>query len=143
MKIKDCMSKNWNIVGPETSIAELAKMMRDQDFGFMPVAENDRMIGVVTDRDIVLRCVARGADPIATNVRNVMTARTYYCFDDQTIDEVLDNMSEIQVRRLPVVNRQKRLVGIVSLGDLAQMANRLRVGQVEQAITAREARKAA
>jgi len=134
MKVKDVMSRNCSYIAPQTSLAEAAKLMAEQDIGFIPVAENDKMIGMVTDRDIVTRGLAKGADAGAP-VKNVMTAKTYYCFDDQDAEEVCANMADIKVRRLPVVNRQKRLVGVVSLGDLAQGVNRIKVGQTVQSIT--------
>ncbi len=110
--------------------------MRDMDCGFMPLAENDRMIGMITDRDITIRAVAEGKNPEDVRAREIMTEKTYYCYDDQDVEEVCNNMGEIQVRRLPVVNRDKRLVGIVSMGDLAQSASRPNVGQTQQQITA-------
>lgn len=133
-KIQDIMSPKFQFVTPDKTLQEAAKMMRDLDFGFMPVGENDRLIGMITDRDITVRAVADGKDP-STSVREVMTEKTYYCFDDQDVDEVCDNMAEIKVRRLPVVNRDKRLVGIVSLGDLSQVTHRAKAGDALQEIT--------
>src|SRR3546814_17710576 len=92
--------------------------MTDIDAGVLPVGENDRLVGMLTDRDIAVRAVARGRDP-QTTVREVMTAEVQYCFDDDDADAVCENMAEQQIRRLPVVNRDKRLIGILSLGDLA------------------------
>jgi CBS domain-containing protein len=120
MKVKDVMSKNADWISPDTTLAQAAKQMKKQDIGFLPVGENDKLIGVVTDRDIAIRAVAEGKDANATMVRDVMTKKMFYCFDDQSVDEICDNMADIKVRRLPVVNRDKRLVGIVSLGDLSQ-----------------------
>lgn len=134
-QIKDVMSTNFKWMAPDSPIAKVAQEMRDMDCGFMPLAENDKMIGMITDRDITVRAVAEGKNPAETKARDVMTPKTYYCYDDQNVEEVCDNMGEIQVRRLPVVNRDKRLVGIVSMGDLAQEANRANVGQTEQQIT--------
>ena len=135
-QIKDVMTPNFEWIAPDSPLATLAQTMRDKDIGFMPVAENDRMIGMVTDRDIVIRSCAQGQNPQDATARDVMTAKTYYCYDDQDVEEVCNNMGEIQVRRLPVVNRDKRLVGIVSLGDLAQSASRPNIGQTQQQITA-------
>ncbi|MBL4791273.1 MAG: CBS domain-containing protein [Kordiimonadaceae bacterium] len=101
----------------------------------MPVGENDRLIGMVTDRDIVTRAVAQNWET-TRQVRDVMTPQTYYCYDDQTAEEICQNMAELQVRRMPVVNREKRLVGAVSFGDLAQATKAELVGQTEQQITA-------
>ena len=108
--------------------------MKDQDIGFIPVAEDDKMIGMVTDRDIVIRAVAEGAAS-DKDVQSVMSPHTYYCYDDQDAEEVCANMAEIKVRRLPVVNRDKRLVGVVSIGDLAQDVDETQVGQTVQSIT--------
>jgi CBS domain-containing protein len=135
-QIKDVMSKNFKWMAPDSPVAEVAQQMRDMDCGFMPLAENDKMIGMVTDRDITIRAVAEGLDISNTPARDIMTAKTLYCYDDQDVEEVCNNMGEIQVRRLPVVNRDKRLVGIVSMGDLAQSASRPNIGQTEQQITA-------
>ena len=134
-QIKDIMSRDYKWMAPDSPIAQVAQEMRDRDCGFMPLAENDKMIGMITDRDITLRAVAEGKNPQECKARDVMTPKTYYCYDDQSVKEVCDNMGEIQVRRLPVVNRDKRLVGIVSLGDIAQAADRQNVGQTEQQIT--------
>ncbi len=134
-QIKDVMSSNFKWMAPDSPISQVAQQMRDMDCGFMPLAENDKMIGMITDRDITVRAIAEGKDA-NTPARDVMTAKTYYCYDDQDVEEVCNNMGEIQVRRLPVVNRDKRLVGIVSMGDLAQSASRPNVGQTQQQITA-------
>ena len=119
--------------------------MKQKDIGFLPVGENDRLIGMITDRDIVIRAIADGQDPAAAKVRDAMTSKTYYCFDDQDVEEICNNLGEIKVRRLPVVNRDKRLVGVVTLGDLAQSCTRANIGQTEQQITAcaKEKRQAA
>lgn len=135
-QIKDVMSPNFKWMSPDSPVAQVAETMRDMDVGFMPLAENDKMIGMVTDRDITVRAIAEGKNPADTSVRDIMTPKTYYCYDDQDVEDVCNNMGEIQVRRLPVVNRNKRLVGIVSMGDLAQAASRPNVGQTEQQITA-------
>lgn len=135
-KIKDVMSTNFKYMAPDSPISQVAQQMSDLDCGFMPLAENDKMVGMITDRDITIRAVAQGKNPQETKARDIMSPKTYYCYDDQDIEEVCNNMGEIQVRRLPVVNRDKRLVGIVSMGDLAQQASRPNVGQTEQQITA-------
>lgn len=135
-QIKDVMSPNFKWMAPDSPVSQVAQEMRDMDCGFMPLAENDRMIGMITDRDITIRAVAEGKNPADVTARDIMTPKTYYCYDDQDVEEVCNNMGEIQVRRLPVVNRDKRLVGIVSMGDLAQSASRPNVGQTQQQITA-------
>jgi CBS domain-containing protein len=119
MLIKDCMTKDVELIAPSATILEAARSMRDGDFGLLPVGENDRLIGMITDRDITIRAVAEGMDPAGTQVRDCMSSKVLYCFEDQDTDDVARNMGANQVRRLPVLNREKRLVGIVSLGDLA------------------------
>lgn len=140
-QIKDVMSPNFKFMAPDSPVAQVAQQMRDMDCGFMPLAENDKMVGMITDRDITVRAIAEGKDPSNTPAREIMTAKTYYCYDDQDVEEVCNNMGEIQVRRLPAVNRDKRLVGIISMGDLAQSASRPSMGQTVQQITAQVAQK--
>lgn len=134
-KIKDVMTQKCEWVAPDANLVDAAKIMKAQDCGFLPVGENDRLIGMITDRDIAVRAVAVGKDPQKTNVRDIMTAKTYYCFDDQNIEEVCRNMGELKVRRLPVMDRNKRLVGVVSFGDVAQAAPAQDVGECQQQIT--------
>jgi CBS domain-containing protein len=117
-QLKDVMSTDVKIVSPNTTIGEAAKEMRDGDFGMMPVGENDRMIGAISDRDIAVRAIAEGKGP-DTKVREVMSSGIAWAYDDDTVDKAAKIMSERQVRRLPVVNHDKRLVGIVALGDFA------------------------
>jgi CBS domain-containing protein len=100
------------------SIRKAAQMMAEIDAGALPVGEGDRLVGMITDRDIAVRAVAAGKSP-NTPVGDIMSSEVCYCFEDQDLDEIADNMSDIKVRRLPVVNRQKRLVGILSLSDMA------------------------
>ena len=131
MKIKDVMSKNVDWISPDTTLAQAAQEIKKQDIGFLPVGENDKLIGSVTDRDIAIRAVARGKGP-DTKVRDVMTDDVKYCFVDQELDEVTRNMGDVQVRRLPVVSRDKQLVGILSLGDVAMVT---RDGVAGEALT--------
>ncbi len=120
MRVSEAMTRDVRLATPGQSIREVAKIMAEIDAGAMPVAENDRMIGMITDRDIAIRAVAQGKGP-DTPVRDVMsTEQVMYCYEDDELDHVAKNMGDVRVRRLPVVNREKRLVGIVSLGDLAQ-----------------------
>lgn len=118
MKISEIMTSDVQIATPEQTVREAAKIMAEIDAGVLPVSENDRLIGMITDRDIAVRCVGEGRGPDA-KVREVMTKEVKYCFDDQEIEEVAENMGEQQLRRLPVIDRNKRLVGIVSLADIA------------------------
>lgn len=119
MKVCDAMSRDVQIASPKQSIRDAARIMAKIDAGALPVGENDRLVGVITDRDIAIRAVAEGKAP-TTKIRDVMSQEVLYCFDDQDLEEVAQNMGEMKIRRLPVVNRDKRLVGIISLGDLAR-----------------------
>ncbi len=118
MKVSDAMTRDVRVANPNQTIQDAAKMMSDVDSGVLPVGENDRLIGMITDRDIAVRAVAQGKGP-QTLVREVMTDHVHYCFDDEDTEEVTRKMADSQVRRLPVVNRDKRLIGILSLGDVA------------------------
>jgi len=132
--VRDIMTRTVDTLPPEATIGEAARHMRDGDFGVLPMAENNRLVGVLTDRDIVVRGVAEGnAD--AAPAREVMTDRVLYCFDDQDCREVADNMRELQVRRLPVVDRDKRLVGILSIGDLAVETDKTMAGQALEGVS--------
>lgn len=117
-QLKDLMSRDVKVVSPEMSIREAAKEMRDGDFGMLPVGEDDRMIGTISDRDIAIRAVAEGLDA-DTKVREVMSNGIAWAYEDDSVEHAAKIMSERQVRRLPVVDRDKRLVGIVALGDFA------------------------
>jgi CBS domain-containing protein len=118
MKIREVMTRDARLATPNDTLQKAAKLMKEYDCGILPVAEGDRLVGMITDRDIAVRCVAEGKGP-TTMVRDAMTEEVKYCFEDENVTHVCENMSEIQVRRLPVVDRNKRLVGVVSLGDLA------------------------
>lgn len=118
MQVCEAMTCDVHVANPDQKICDVARMMADFDFGAMPVSENDRLVGMITDRDIAIRAVAQGRSP-DTPVREVMSQDVKYCFDDQEISEVAQNISEIQVHRLPVVDRNKRLVGILALADIA------------------------
>jgi len=119
MRVSEAMTRDVKLATPGQTIREVAKTMAEIDAGAMPVGENDRLIGMITDRDIAIRAVAQGKGP-DTPVREVMSEHIHYCYDDEDIDDVAQNMGDIRVRRLPVVNREKRLVGIISLGDVAR-----------------------
>ena len=120
MLVKDIMTPNVKCTQPKASLQQAARMMKDLDIGSLPVCgDNDRLVGMVTDRDITVRAVAEGQDPSTTLVRDVMTDKILYCYDDQDVSEAAQSMEDNQVRRLVVLNRDKRLAGIVSLGDVA------------------------
>lgn len=118
MKVREAMTPDVRLVRPDQTIKDAAHLMAELDIGCLPVAESDRMVGMITDRDITVRATGEGRGP-ETTVREVMSHEVKYCYDDQSVDDVTRNMADIRVRRLPVVDRNKRLVGILSLGDLA------------------------
>ena len=117
-KLRDVMSTDVTVISPDATLQEAARQMRSGDFGLLPVGENDRMIGTISDRDIVIRGVAAGKD-VTTPVRQVMSDGIFWAREDDSIEDAARMMSEHQIRRLPVVDANKRLVGIVSLGDVA------------------------
>lgn len=119
MKIRDIMHQPVELAAPDDTLKTAARKMRAGDCGSLPVGEHDRLVGIVTDRDIVARAVAEGRSATRTTVRDVMSPGVKYCYDDEEIDDLARNMATLQVKRLPVLDRAKRLVGIVSLGDLA------------------------
>ena len=123
MKVKDAMHKGVDWVGPETPIAELAKLMCEHDIGAIPIGENDKLIGMVTDRDIVCKGLARASfDSRLTTARDVMTKGIHCCRDDDDLGKAVKHMEDLKVRRLPVINKSKRMVGILSLGDVGNFA---------------------
>jgi CBS domain-containing protein len=119
MKISKCMTRDVQVVTPEQTLRDAARMMAEIDAGVLPVRDGDRLVGMITDRDIAIRAVAEGKSP-DTPVSEAMSREVLYCFDDQELEDVARNMADIKVRRLPVLNRDKRLIGIVSLGDLSR-----------------------
>lgn len=127
MKVGEIMTKDCKIVSANDTVKRAAELMAEEHVGCLPVEENDRLVGVITDRDIATRCVAQGLDASAP-VRDLMTNDIKYCFEDQDVSELLDNMAELQVRRIPVMNREKRLVGIFSLADAARSGDAEIVG---------------
>jgi CBS domain-containing protein len=118
MKVREVMTRDVYVANPQNSIREVARVMTDIDCGSVPVGENDRLVGMVTDRDIAIRAVGQDKGP-DTRVEEVMTRDLRYCYEDEDLEHVTHNMGEQQIRRLPVVDRDKRLVGILSLGDVA------------------------
>ena len=123
MKVKDAMHKGVDWVSPDTPVTEIAKLMREHDIGAIPIGENDRLIGMVTDRDIVCKGLANdGFDPGSATAREVMTPGIHCCREDDDLAKAVRHMEELQVRRLPVINKSKRMVGILSLGDVSHSA---------------------
>jgi len=118
MQVSEAMTHQVRVTHPRQSIRDAARVMAEIDAGALPVGEDGRLVGMITDRDIAVRAVAQGKGPY-TAVREVMTVDVKYCYEDEDVGHVARNMGELKVRRLPVVDREKRLVGIIALGDLA------------------------
>ena len=123
MQVSEIMTRSVELIDPNTRVKDAAERMRDDNVGALPVGENDRLVGMVTDRDIAVRAVAAGRAPTTTAVRDVMSEKVFYCFEDDAVEEAGRLMAEHQVHRLPVLNRGKRLVGIVALADLARASD--------------------
>lgn len=119
MRVSEVMTQGVECIGPDATLQEAAAKMKSLDVGPLPVCDNDRLVGMVTDRDITVRATAEGDAPTDIRVRDVMTPEVIYCFEDELVEDAARLMAEKQVRRLVVLNRDKRMVGIVSLGDLA------------------------
>jgi CBS domain-containing protein len=139
VRVKDIMSKNVTWVGPELSLQDAAKKMRELDIGCLPVGKDDRLIGMITDRDIACRAVADGEDPAKTMIAEAMSKGVTYCFEDQDVSEAAHLMEQKQIHRLPVLTRQKRMVGMLSLGDIGLHAPHELTGEVVEAVARRPA----
>jgi CBS domain-containing protein len=136
MQIKEIMTREPVVIQPDVVLKEAAVRMRELDSGVMPVGQNDRLVGMLTDRDITIRATAAGKDPNQTRVEEVMTPDVVYCFEDDDLRDAARKMEEHQLRRLIVLNRDKRLVGILSLGDLAvHTADDRLAGEVADAVS--------
>jgi CBS domain-containing protein len=140
MKVKKAMHKGVIWAAPDASLSELARKMRENDIGAIPVGENDRLIGMVTDRDIVCRGLAGGRDVSTLTARDVMTPGIVYCEDDDDIEDALELMEKKQIRRLPVINDEKRMVGILSLGDISHAVPEELSAQILKAVSAHHSR---
>lgn len=136
MQVREMMTRNVRTIRPEASLRVAARAMADADVGILPVQEGDRLAGMISDRDIAVRGVAAGKGPEST-VGEVMSPEVLYCFEEDEIDQVAENLSDIQVRRLPVLNRDKRLVGILSLADLAHRGDAISTAEALEGITRR------
>jgi CBS domain-containing protein len=119
MQLKEVMTPGVEVLSPESTILEAAEKMHHLDIGLLPICDGDRLVGLLTDRDITVRAVAEGRNPVTTTVREVMTPDLVYGFDDQDVQDATRLMEQYQIRRLPVLNCHKQLVGMVALGDLA------------------------
>ncbi|KRE01062.1 inosine-5-monophosphate dehydrogenase [Bosea sp. Root670] len=128
MRVSDLMTREVCVANPQETIQQAARLMAGLDVGMFPVGDDDRLMGMITDRDIAIRGVAEGKAPL-TKVSEIMSHEVRYCFADQEIDEVLQNMADVQVRRLPVIDRDKRLVGILALSDATTAATNGEAGE--------------
>ena len=137
MKVKDVMHKGVDWVSPDTPVTELAKLMREHDIGAIPIGENDRLIGMVTDRDIVCKGLAQDSfDALRATARDVMTPGIHCCREDDDLAKAVRHMEQLQVRRLPVINKSKRMVGILSLGDISNSAPRDLLSECVKSVSA-------
>ena len=137
MKVKKAMHQGVTWVEPRTPVQELARLMREHDIGAIPIGENDRLIGIVTDRDIVCRCIAAGIDPSTATARDVMTEGVVFCVDRQDVKDAARIMEKKKVRRLPVIDgKKKRMVGMLSLGDVYGKGSRRSSRKVMHAVSA-------
>ena len=118
MQVNEAMTSDVKVAKPSQTICDAARLMAQIDVGVLPVGENDRLVGMITDRDIAIRAVGAGKGP-QTPIREIMSREVMYCFEDDDLDDVVANMADIKVRRLPVLDHDKRLIGILSLGDIA------------------------
>ena len=139
MKAKEAMHKGVEWVSPDTPVTTLAKKMLEQDIGAIPIGENDRLIGIVTDRDITLRAVANGKDISGLTARDVMTKGIVWCRDIDEVNQAANVMQTKQVRRLPVIDQNKRMVGILSVGDISHAASKRTAAEVARAVSAHHA----
>jgi len=136
MKVNQAMHPGVRSAYPDTPVQELAGLMQQNDVGAIPIGENDRLIGMVTDRDIVCRCVAAGLDPTTATARDVMTEGVVFCLEEQDLDHAARIMERKHIRRLPVINSDRRMIGMLSLGDVYHTAPRPLSGEVMHAVAA-------
>ena len=135
MKLREIMTSNVEVIHPDDTLQTAAEKMRDRDIGFLPVCDGDRLIGVLTDRDLITRALAEGMESKVMLGRDLVTSPAIYCFDDQSVDEAAKLMHDNQIRRLVILSRDKRMVGVVSLGDLAISADDKLSGEVLQSVS--------
>ena len=135
MKLREIMTSTVEVIHPDDTLQTAAEKMRDRDIGFLPVCDGDRLIGVLTDRDLITRALADGMDSKTMLGRDLATSPAIYCFDDQSVDEAAKLMHDNQIRRLVVLSRNKQMVGVVSLGDLAMNIDDKKSGDVLQSVS--------
>jgi CBS domain-containing protein len=139
MKVKEVMHRGVTWVEPDTSIRHIAQMMRDGDIGSVPVGENDRLVGIVTDRDIICRGIADGADCSGLTARDMMSKPIIYCRADDELEYALRIMEKNKIRRLPVIDENKRLAGMLALGDISEIGGEDMAGEVMRSVSAHHA----
>lgn len=136
MLAKDVMSRKPEFLPPDATLQVAANQMRTHDYGFIPVGKNDRLIGTVTDRDIIIRAISEGKDPNKTTLGDIMSEDMFFCFETDDLNKVVQQMESLQVRRLVVLNENKRLTGIISLGDIARKSHDEKLcGELTEAIS--------
>jgi len=135
MKLNQIMTRDVEIIHPDDTLETAAQKMRDRDIGFLPVCDGDRLIGVLTDRDLIMRALAEGKESKTTLGSDLVTSPAIYCFDDQSVDEAAKLMHDNQIRRIVILGRDKRMVGVVSLGDLAMNIDDKKSGDVLQSVS--------
>ncbi|SEA45241.1 CBS domain-containing protein [Microbulbifer marinus] len=135
MKVKQAMHEGCTWCAPDTPLSEVAKILRDEDIGAVPIGENDRLVGMVTDRDIACRGVTKGGDISSLTARDVMTEGIEWCWEDDDMNTAVQKMEEQQLRRMPVMNSEKRMVGILSLGDITHAVARKQSGEFATAVS--------
>ncbi|MFI2811401.1 MULTISPECIES: CBS domain-containing protein [Microbulbifer] len=136
MNVKEAMHEGVTWCSPDTPLSEVAKILRDEDIGAVPIGENDHLIGMVTDRDITCRGVVEGSELSSMTARDVMTEGIEWCWEDDDMHEALHKMESLQLRRMPVMNSEKRLVGILSLGDISHSLAQNEIGEFAASVSA-------
>lgn len=136
MRTEEAMHPGVRWIGPETDLRTIARIMKDEDIGALPVGDNDRLIGMVTDRDIALRALANGRDVTSLTARDVMTNDIVYCRSNESVEDAIHLMESKKIRRLPVINDDKRMVGMLALGDISHCSSKELTGELVQAVTA-------
>lgn len=139
MKVRDAMHKKAVWIDPDTQLTEIARRMREEDIGALPVGENDKLIGMVTDRDVVVRGFDEDRDPLQVTARDVMSSPIIFCWDDVELEDAVHTMERKQIRRLPVIDSDRRMVGILSMGDVAAAAPPRLTNEAVRAVSAHHA----
>lgn len=136
MRTEEAMHPGVRWIGPDTDLRTIARIMKEEDIGALPVGENDRLIGMVTDRDVTVRALANGNDIDSLTARDVMTKDIIYCRTTESVEDAIHLMESKQIRRLPVINEDKRMVGMLSLGDISHCSSQELTGELVKAVSA-------